>query len=244
MRYERPDVQEHLAAQAMLGTLTPRVRRRLQRLAATRPALRVRLAAWSERGRVLADGVAPREASPALWAAIERRIGAAVAEPPMAGRRGWADAWQAWLAGSLGGVLAGAVATTLLLRAVPQWVTDAESLAQAEQLVPQSYIGILAGADSRSLAWIGSTRHGQRLFVKLADAVPLQAGETLRLRGLAPGQAPVDLGVLAPAKGRSEIALTQPAEALFKPVTELEIVAVAADGRSRPIARGPCAKIW
>jgi anti-sigma-K factor RskA len=244
MRYDHPEIQDHLAAQAMLGTLTPRVRRRLQRLAATRPALRERLAEWSRWGHALADGVAPREASPALWANIEQRTGLRAADPlPAGGRRGF-DVWRWLLGGSLGGVLAGVLATTLLVRAFPQWVTDTETMAQAEHMVPQSYIGILAAPDGRALAWIGSTRHGQRLFVKLAEAVPLQAGETLHLRGLAKDRPAQDLGVLAPAKGRSEIALAQPAEALFKPVTELEIVAQAADGSTRLVARGPCAKIW
>lgn len=238
MRYDRPEVQEHLAAQAMLGMLSARVSRRLQVVAATRPALRRRLALWQQRGALLADGVAPLEASPTLWPAIEQRAGLAPSRTRVA--EGLFGRWMLGLSGlALGAFVAGVV-----LHLMPQWVTDVETLAQAEQTLPQSYVGILAGADGRTLAWISSTRHGRRLFVKLADAVSLQAGEVLRVRALAPGRPPIDLGTLSPAKGLSELGLPQAAEALFKPVTMLEIVAFDASGSPRSIARGPCAKIW
>lgn len=242
MRYDRPELQEHLAAQAMLGTLSPRVRRRLDLVAATRPALRLRLTQWNERAAELAGVIPARDATPGLWPAIEQRTAAAV--PPAAARsRGWRGLFDRWTFG-LSGLAFGALAASAVLHLVPQWITDVETLAQAEQALPQSYVGILAGADGKTLAWISSTRQGRRLFVKLAAQVPLLPGETLRVRALAPGQAPIDLGSLSPAKGLSELKLASAAEGLFKPVTSLEIVAVGGADATRSVARGPCAKIW
>ncbi len=243
MRYDRPDLQDALAARLMLGSATPRVRRRLRHLAATRPALRARIAAWQEHGQTLAAGVPPLQASPALWEAIDRRTGgttAGVATDTLRKARGP----LAWLWPGAGGLALGGLAVMLAVNLAPQHFTDVETLGQAQQALPQSYIGILSDAEGRQLAWISSTRQGRRLFVKLAQAVPLAAGETLQLRALAPGQPPRPLGRLAPAKGLAELPLPEAAEQLFKPVDTLQIVAAGPGGVEREVARGPCAKVW
>ena len=248
MRYDQPALQDALAARLMLGGMHPRVRRRLAHLAATRPALRQQIEAWQRRALTLAASVPPQEASPGLWKAIDRRTGGAT--PPPVRQFGvrlaaWLGArWLALGGSALGGLVLGGLAMLILVQQAPQRFTDVETLGQAQQALPQSYIGILSGADGRQVAWVSSTRQGRRLFVKLANAVPLAAGESLQLRALALGQPPQVLGALAPAKGLSELPLPVAAEQLFKPVDRLQIVAVTAGGVLREVASGPCAKIW
>lgn len=239
MKVDRPELQDALAARWALGTQTPRVRRRLLALAGTRPALRERLAHWQDHGAALAAPVPPREATAGLWRAIEQRTGGAPAPAAATAPR---SRWAWWPA--LPGLVGGALAMLLVLRLAPEQLTDVEALGQAQQALPQSYIGILSGASGKQVAWISSTRHGKRLFVKLAQGLPLAAGEQLELRALAPGQPPRVLGTLAGTKGLAELALPEAAEALFKPVDTLQIVARGAAGAEREVARGPCAKIW
>lgn len=244
MRYDLPHVQEHLAAQYVLGTLSPRTRRRLEVLARTRPALRERLDAWTARLGALHIRAQPAQATPALWAGIEARLFPARpgSEPaPTKARRRFG-----WLWSSLSG-LAGAALALLVLVQNPALFTTAEKVGQTEEALPQSYIGVLADAKGDAAALISSTRHGRRLFVKLLQPLhaQLRAGEKLELFAHVPGASDIRLGELAAVVGKQqELALPQPAEALFKPVKTLSIRAVAADGSSRELAQGLCGKVW
>lgn len=263
MRYDRPEVQEHLAAQCMLGTLSVRARRRLQVLASTRPGQRARLDDWAERLAVLSATTAPQVPSALLWAGITARthsanarqgqvgaVGAALGAAPPSRWLRWLEALRspAWV--GAGGLVAGVLVTTVLWQQQPQWWVDVEQLGRVEQALPQSYVGILGDTQGRTQVLVSSTRHGRRLFIKTLSPLALQAGETLQLRARVPGEAPLLLGTLTGAKGLVEMRLPDSAEALFKRVTELEVVASTATGPGLPgsttqvLARGPCAKLW
>lgn len=261
MRYDRPEVQEHLAAQFVLGTLSPRARRRLQGLASTRPALRARIDAWAERLAVLSATTPSQVPSAALWAEILSRTQGVQAQRGKDGAAVTASAppsrWVRWLDGlrspawvGAGGLAAGVLVTTALWQQQPQWLVDVEQLGRAEQALPQSYVGILGDSQGRTQVLVSSTRHGRRLFIKTLAPLTVQPGETLQLRARVPGEAPLLLGVLTGAKGLVEIRLPDTAEALFKRVTELEVVAIAPAGPNLPaptprvVVRGPCAKLW
>ncbi|TAL15620.1 MAG: hypothetical protein EPO01_17965 [Aquabacterium sp.] len=242
MRYDLPHLQEHLAAQYVLGTLSPRARRRLEGLARTRPALRERLDAWTARLGALHIRARPAQATPALWAGIEARLFPARpgGEPAQARARGRFG----WLWSSLSG-LAGAALAVLVLVQNPAMFTSTERLAAEEQALPHAYVGILADAQGETTLLISSTRHGRRLFVKPVKPLAAQPGEKLVLLAHAPGAADIVLGEITGQPGKvQELKLAQPAEALFKPVKTLSVRAVAADGSSRELARGLCAKVW
>jgi len=256
MRYDHPDLQEHLAGQYMLGTLSARCRRRVDGLAATRPALRARLSDWAERVAVLSEATAPQTPSPALWPAIAVRTQGPVATtvPPGSWAR-WRRAWRhpVWVGAA--GLAVGVMVTTTLWRQQPQWLVTVEQVASAQQALPQSYVGILGDAQGRTQVLVSSTRHGRRLFVKVLAPLAVNGTEVLQLRALVPGEAPVLLGTLSGAKGVVELALADSAEALFKRVTTLEVVAVlGAEAQAkaairttrttRTVVSGPCAKLW
>lgn len=79
MRYQRPELQDRLAAEYVLGTLHGRARRRFERLLAETPALAERVRAWQARLEPL-DADLPPVAPPAsVWEHIAARTGAASA---------------------------------------------------------------------------------------------------------------------------------------------------------------------
>jgi quercetin dioxygenase-like cupin family protein len=74
MKYDDPDLQDMLAAEYALGTLTGAARRRFERLMAADPALGRLVEAWEQRLNALGGALPPVEPPPGLKLAIERRI--------------------------------------------------------------------------------------------------------------------------------------------------------------------------
>ena len=76
MKYDNPDLQDILAAEYALGTLTGAARRRFERLMAADPALGRMVETWEQRLNALGGGLLPVAPPPELKLAIERRIAA------------------------------------------------------------------------------------------------------------------------------------------------------------------------
>ena len=81
MDYSQPRRADALAAAYVMGTLTPRARRRLDQLLPAHPGLRRAVSHWQEQLLVLSHSVSPVAPSPQLWQAIEARLFADRAAP-------------------------------------------------------------------------------------------------------------------------------------------------------------------
>src|SRR4051794_34719033 len=73
-----------LAAQFALGTLSPRARRRMARIARTDPAVAGAIAAWEERLATLAEAIPGITPPPRVWEGIRTRLGLSAPEPARA----------------------------------------------------------------------------------------------------------------------------------------------------------------
>lgn len=82
MDYGRPSLADALAASYVAGTLRGAARRRLESLLPSHPALRSAVAQWQSRLMPLTVALQPVQPSPAVWAAIERRLWPAAAAAP------------------------------------------------------------------------------------------------------------------------------------------------------------------
>lgn len=240
MNLLQPERLERLSREYVLGTLTGRARRRFERLLAEAPLAARVVARWQQRFDVLAAGVPPLEPRERVWQGLQQRLFAASQTQPGLWQR-----LQALLAPRvLGGVLAGVLVATVMLRLQPQWL-DLEARGEA---LPQSYVGLLVNDAGQATLLASSRRHGRSITVKLLQPLPVAEGQVARLWALPRDGAPFLVG-LVPASGSATIALTDSAEKLFFTVARLGVtIEPAAAGAAAPstpfVASGHCVKLW
>ena len=75
-----------------------------------------------------------------------------------------------WLKPALGFAF-GVAATVGLVQLQPQQFVTLDELAQKQQALPQSYVGLLTDKDNQPTVLVSSTRHGQRVTVKFLRIV-------------------------------------------------------------------------
>jgi anti-sigma-K factor RskA len=248
MNYDRPDLLQRLAAEYVLGTLGGRARRRFERLLLELPAARDAVAAWEARlnalGRVVPAATPPSR----VWDAIAARTTTAHDVP--AKPRRWA-----WLKPALGFTF-GAALTLGLVQLVPNAFVSLDRLAQQEQALPQSYVGLLTDANNVPHVLVSSTRHGTRVTVKSLRPWQVPAGKVAQVWAL-PRDAngrdlpPVPLGVAAPATppGSTHFELSATSDRLLANVPRLAVSfedrpAVPGQTPSTFVFSGFCVKLW
>lgn len=248
MNYDRPDLLDRLAAEYVLGTLRGRARRRFDRLQRDLPAARGAVAAWEARLNPLGS-VVPATAPPRrVWDAIAERTGARPGALSAPRRR-------AWLMPALG-FAAGAVLSLSLVLLVPDRFVSLDRLAQREQSLPQSYVGLLTDADNLPHLLVSSTRHGTRVTVKSLRPWQVPAGKVAQVWAL-PRDAggrdlpPIPLGVAAPATppGSTQFALSASSDQLLTNVPRLAVSfedgpAGVGQTPAQFIFSGFCVKLW
>jgi anti-sigma-K factor RskA len=272
MKLTHPELIEHLASQYVLGTLSPRARRRFEALLAQRPDLRAAVQRWNARLNLVGAAAAPwtadtrtpapsRDArSQRMWQAIAAQTQPAVApvrNPPAPRARPNANSgnttrWfspAAW-AGLFGGALAGAACAVMVLTARPEWVTNTDRLAmRIDERLPQSYVGLLTDEQGHGRALLSSLRHGKTVTVKMLGApLPaLPAGERYVLWAL-PADARAFAVAGVPDKGSATAQLPNTSEKLFSKVSKLvvtvETLATPDAPSARVVLKGNCAKLW
>jgi anti-sigma-K factor RskA len=242
MNLLHPERLERLAREYVLGTLTGRARRRFERLLAEAPLAARVVARWEQRFDVLAAGVPPLQPRDRVWQGLQQRLFEPQRAAPSAGL--WARL-QTLLAPRLwGGVLAGVLMATVVLRLQPQWL----GLETRGEALPQSYVGLLVNEAGQATLLASSRRHGRTLTVKLLQPLQVPDGQVARLWALPRDGAPFLVG-LVPARGTATIALTDSAEKLFFTVARLGVtidsVAAGATAPATPfVASGHCVKLW
>lgn len=273
MKLVHPELIEHLASQYVLGTLSPRARRRFEALLAQRPDLHAAVQRWNARLNLIGAAAQPWTAdtrTPArerdarasrMWQAIAAqtqaspapvRVAPAPRARPNSSSSGSTTRWfgpAAW-AGLLGGALAGAACAVMVLTARPEWLTTTDRVAmRIDERLPQSYVGLLTDEQGQGRALISSLRHGKTVTVKMLGApLPaLPAGERYVLWALPTDARPFAVAAV-PDKGSATAQLPDTSEKLFSKVSKLVVTieaAATADAPSARVAlRGNCAKLW
>lgn len=233
MNYLQPERLDRLAREYALGTLSGGARRRFERVLAQAPAAGRAVAAWQERFTVLSGGLPPMAPRNSVWQGLEQRL---FAPPPKT------SAW--WR--MLGGVLAGVLLCTVVLRLQPGLI----GLEPQAEALPASYIGLLTDVEGKPAVLASSRRHGRQLTVKLLQPLVLPAGRVAQLWALpSDGSAAFPVGVL-PAGGTSTLTLSDSSEKLFFKVARLAVsleaaAAQAGDKPTQPyVLSGHCVKLW
>jgi anti-sigma-K factor RskA len=239
MNLLQPERLDRLAREYALGTLQGAARRRFERLLREAPLTMRVVAHWQERLGVLARGVPEVQPRERVWDGLQQRL---FATPQRAG-------WLQWLQGLLaprvlGGVLAGLLMATVVLRLQPQWL----DLEARSETLPQSYVGLLVSDAGQATLLASSRRHGHSITVKLLQPVDVPAGQVARLWALPRDGAPFLVGEV-PGKGSATLALPDSAEKIFFTVARLGLTVEPTGGDARApagpfVANGHCVKLW
>lgn len=241
MNYNCPELLDRLASEYVLGTLHGHARRRFEQLIRTLPAARAAVDAWEQRLAPLATAV-PSVPPPArVWDAIQARTA------PLVHRTSWGSTlWKPAL-----GFAFGAAVTFALVQLMPATFVSLDGLAQREQVLPQSYVGLLLDRDGAPTLLISSTRHGTRLTVKSLRPIAVPAGKIVQVWALPKDGAPFPLGVAVPTKppGNTSFEMSATSEKLLANVQRLAVSfedapAQAGAKPSEFVLSGHCVKLW
>jgi len=239
MNLLQPERLDRLAREYALGTLQGAARRRFERLLHEAPLTMRVVAHWQQRLGVLAGGVPAVQPREQVWDGLQQRLFAAPR------RAGFWQGLQGLLAPRvLGGVLAGVLMATVVLRLQPQWL-DLEAPSEA---LPQSYVGLLVSDAGQATLLASSRRHGRSITVKLLQPIDVPSGQVARLWALPREGAPFLVGEV-PSRGSATIGLPDSAEKLFFAVARLGVTIEPAGGDARApagpfVASGHCVKLW
>jgi anti-sigma-K factor RskA len=241
MNLLHPERLERLSREYVLGTLTGRARRRFERLLTEAPLAARVVLRWQQRFDVLAAGVPPLQPRDQVWSGLQQRL---FAQRDAQASGLWSRLRALLAPRVLGGVLAGVLMATVVLRLQPQWL----ALETRTDTLPQSYVGLLVNDAGQATLLASSRRHGRTLTVKLLQPLQVPDGQVARLWALPRDGAPFLVGMV-PASGTATIALTDSAEKMFFSVARLgvtiEPVAAGAAAPSTPyVASGHCVKLW
>ena len=243
MNYHRPELLDKLAGEYALGTLRGPALRRFERVLRDSAPARAAVEAWNARLGRLASAVPAVSPPDRVWSAIERATGGAAPAP----RRSW---FGNWFKPALGFAF-GVAATIGIVQMAPQQFVTLDELAQKQQALPQSYVGLLTDKDNQPTLLVSSTRHGNRVTVKYLRPVEIPAGKVLQVWALPKDGAAFPLGTTGTARppGKTEFEIGASSEKLLSNVTRLAVSFedAPATAQSRPaefVLSGFCVKLW
>ena len=242
MNYNRAELLDRLASEYVLGTLIGGARRRFDKVLNASPAARAAVEQWEQRLQPLAGSVPPIEPSPRVWSAIEARISARA----RAQSSWWSNLWKPAL-----GFAFGAALTFALVQLMPGAFVSLDGLAQREQALPQSYVGLLLDREGVPTLLISSTRHGTRVTVKSLRPVTVPAGKVAQVWALPKDGAAFPIGVAVTTKppGNTSFEMSATSEKLLANVTRLAVSFEDAPARAGAtpgefVLIGPCVRLW
>jgi anti-sigma-K factor RskA len=196
MKRDEPGNLDLLAAGYVIGTLTGGARRAFERRIGRDPFVLRRVQGWEERLVPLSLALSPVEPSPAVWAAVQKRIGAGAGP----------SRWRA---------LAAALATVAVL-GIGWLVWD--GLRPRE---PQA-TAMLAIAEGAPLWRVDLAADGDHMEIEAVGTVAYPADRSRELWALPTGGAPVSLGLL-PKEGRIRVALDDRQRAALAQSTQVAV---------------------
>lgn len=240
MNYRRPELQQSLAGEYVLGTLHGRARRRFVRLMQQDSGLRDAVVFWEQALTPMATALSVTALSPRVWEGIAQRVAPAARRTGVRERISILVRLRPYALGLLLG-MGVMLAASMLSRTA----TDV----LAREHVPASYAGFLADRNGNVTALVSSLRHGRLVDVKLLHPVAADSDRVLSLWALPGGGVPILLGTI-PNEGKATLTLPATSEELLSKVTELAVSSEPAS-LSRPtqptqpfVLHGPCAKFW
>jgi anti-sigma-K factor RskA len=192
-----PEMLDEMAAEYVLGTLRGPARRRFERLIAGDADLARRVEAWTGRLDPLVEAAPPIAPPARVWAAIERRIGAA----PQRRQRGFIEflfgrpteavpslaTAGLWYCVSFWRQLGIAGAAIALLLFVYLFVAPPSA---------PTHMALLADAANKPVVMVSLDLHHDRLTLDAARLPAAETGKSLELWILPPQGNPRSLGVL------------------------------------------------
>ena len=245
MNYNRADLIDRLASEYVLGTLHGAARRRFDKLLIQSQTARAAVHEWEQRLAPLGAVVPPVAPPLRVWTATEARI-ASTSTARRAQRSWWSSLWKPAL-----GFAFGAALTFALVQLVPGAFVSLDGLAQREQALPQSYVGLLLDREGSPSLLISSTRHGTRVTVKSLRPIAVPAGKVAQVWALPKEGAAFPIGVAVPTKppGNTSFEMSATSEKLLANVTRLAVSFEDAPARagakpSEFVLIGACVKLW
>jgi anti-sigma-K factor RskA len=223
MNYNSPERADALAAQYVLGTMSPRARLRFARLIGIERGVTDAVHAWEARLLPFAESVAPVSPPATVWPKILARVQRG-AKPAAATASLWANLglWR--------GLTLAAFATAMALAIV--------LLSPPAAPPEQTMVAVLAGADAKPVLIATADRSGRTLRIKAVAPVDVAADRTLQLWALPTGGTPRSLGLIAPS-GVVQIALTGPAETALAQIPALAVSLEPPGGSPTGLPTGP-----
>lgn len=254
--YQHPRTIEALAASYVVGSMSARARRRLERVMAQRPEVADAVSYWADRAMPVALSLPPQTTSAQSWDRLSASLGLNAEPPARAGGRSPAARaasaspswWQRWFAP----IPAGALAMGLVLGVSLPLAWQVSHAPAGDMQLPESYVGVLGTADGKPGLIVSSLRRGTVIDLKVVTPVAVPAGHHLQLWRIDKAGVATTLGTLPamlPGQKILHMALPEPAEKAFFPAIELA-VSIERDGAaphapSVPfVYRGLCGKIW
>lgn len=253
MRYrDKPELQERLAAEYVLGTLRGPARARFQAWLREDAALARAVREWEARLNPMTAAIAEVKPPRRVWRGIEARIApapratagrvaASAAAPPSQGSL-WNSLafWRNW------GLVASGLAAALALGIALQRPAPLED----RVAMRPSYMAMMEDSGRTMKVMAFAPRGSSELWIK-TEGMHHEPGKSYELWALSsrPGQAPVSLGVL-PQASPAPIRLAAAVERTFADVPWLA-VSVEPEGGSRTgqptgpvVAKGDCVRFW
>jgi len=243
MNYERPELQQRLAAEYVLGTLHGHARKRFQRLLAKSPALTAAVAFWERELVPMASPLSVPHPGAHVWEGIAARVAPAAHRAPQPGF------FERFFGMRTLGPLAAGLVLGIGVMVVAPMLRDAIQPNVAGMQLPESYAGFLQDRDGNVALLVSSLRHGRIVDVKVLRPVTVAPDRVLQLWALSDDKPPLSLGVI-PAQGKGSFTLPATSDELLAKVRELAVSVEPKTGTpaAQPtepfLLRGVCAKFW
>ena len=250
MRYRgKPELQDRLAAEYVLGTLRGRARARFQAWLREDAALRRTVTEWEGRLAPMAGTVAEVRPPRRVWTAIQSRIGGGAREA----KAGFWDSlafWRNW--GLVATGCAAALVAAMALRA-PETVEVVKTVEVPLKGMQPSYVALLhATLDGEKLVFVAyAGRDSDELWVKKVALGDAPADHGYELWGLpaTAGAPPRSLGML-PRDEKGTIKLAAAAGESLRDFPALAVSIEPAGGSKTGlptgpvVAKGDCLQFW
>lgn len=177
-----------LAGEYVLGTLSPRLRRDVERRMATERPLQAAVDAWEERLLPLTELADPVTPPAHLWARLERSLDNTTRRPAAPTPTRWWDSLALWR--DIAGM---ALAVTLVL---------AVTLAIRPAVTPSpSYLVVLVAPQDKAPGWVVQAANNREIQLIPLSVSEIPADKALQFWTKADGwQGPVSLGLIKPGE--------------------------------------------
>jgi anti-sigma-K factor RskA len=236
----RQRLHDLLAAEYVLGTLHGRARSRFAQRLRDDVALHAQVAYWERALMPMAPHLSATP-SPQVWTAIAARMAprSDVAQP------NWI---QRWFGVRTFAPLAAGLVLGVALSVIGPGLVDGGVADSSETQLPESYVGVLAGADGRAGLIVSSRRHGKVMDIKQIQPAAVLPGQALFLWVIESDGTTRAIGAVP--QGRFvQVTLPKTSEQLFAKATELAVsiepAGVAPAAPTQPfVYRGLCGKLW